>query len=89
MSISEQIAKNQEEAEELFSAIQEIALNLEQKKAECIQLTSENGYCFNSLILISNYLDQLNEDMSKGSQEVALLNSRLEEVKEVCTTQKV
>lgn len=35
-------AKSHEETEELFSAIQEIALNLEQKKAECAQLTSEN-----------------------------------------------
>ena len=41
--ITEQNAKSQEEAEELFAAIQEIALNLEQKKAECTQLTSENG----------------------------------------------
>lgn len=35
-------AKNHEETEELFSAIQEIALNLEQKKAECTQVTTEN-----------------------------------------------
>jgi hypothetical protein len=39
----ETIAKNQEEAEELFSAIQEIAFNLENKKTECSQLTTENG----------------------------------------------
>lgn len=38
----ESIAKSHEETEELFSAIQEIALNLEQKKVECAQLSSEN-----------------------------------------------
>lgn len=70
----EQIAKNQEESEELFSAIQEIALNLEQKKTECTQLVAEN--------------DQLNEDINKKNLDVTLLNTKLEEMREICTTQK-
>lgn len=34
--------KSKEETEELFLAIQEVAMNLDQKKAECTQITIEN-----------------------------------------------
>lgn len=34
--------KSKEETEELFLAIQEVAMNLDQKKAECTQIALEN-----------------------------------------------
>uniref|UniRef100_A0A183BVI0 Kinesin-like protein n=1 Tax=Globodera pallida TaxID=36090 RepID=A0A183BVI0_GLOPA len=70
----EQIAKNQEEGEELFAAVQEVALNLEQKKAECAQLTLEN--------------EQLGDDIGRKNLESTLLNTKLEELRELCVTQK-
>lgn len=70
----EQIAKSQEETEELFSAIQEIALNLEQKKTECSQLATDH--------------EQLSEEINKRKLEATLLNTKLEEMREICLTQK-
>jgi predicted nuclease with TOPRIM domain len=71
----EQIAKSQEETEELFSAIQEIALNLEQKKTECAQLATDH--------------EQLSDEINKKKLEGTLLNTKLEEMREICLTQKV
>lgn len=52
----ESIAKNREEMEDLFSAIQEIALNLEQKKAECTQLVSENDQLTVTFLILEKSL---------------------------------
>ncbi|KAI1729238.1 kinesin motor domain-containing protein [Ditylenchus destructor] len=67
-------AKNHEETEELFSAIQEIALNLEQKKAECTQVTTEN--------------EQLSDDIAKKNLEAVELTAKVNEMREICSTQK-
>lgn len=47
--ILEQLAKSKEETEELFSAIQEIHVNFEQKKTENAQLIAENEKMTNDI----------------------------------------
>ncbi|KAF7636437.1 Kinesin-like protein [Meloidogyne graminicola] len=70
----EQIAKSQEETEELFNAIQEIAFNFDQKKGECEKLAEEH--------------DQLSDEINKKKLEATILNTKLEEMREICLTQK-
>ena len=72
---SEAIAKSKEETEELFSAIQEIALNLDQKKQECAQLADEN--------------EKISTEINKKNLDAMVLTSKVDEMKEFCTTQKV
>lgn len=66
--------KSKEETEELFLAIQEVAMNLDQKKAECTQITIEN--------------EQMQKDIQKKTGESLTLQSKLDEISEVCSTQK-
>uniref|UniRef100_A0A914DCI7 Kinesin-like protein n=1 Tax=Acrobeloides nanus TaxID=290746 RepID=A0A914DCI7_9BILA len=72
--IQEENDKAHEESEELFSAIQEIAMNLDQKKNEVDQLTKEN--------------EQIAEDINRKNLESIDLSARLDEMREICSTQK-
>ncbi|CAD5221658.1 unnamed protein product [Bursaphelenchus xylophilus] len=67
-------AKAHDEAEELFSALQELALNLEQKKNEVVDLRKEN--------------ETLQDDISKTRMDIVNVNSQLDDMKEQCMVQK-
>jgi regulator of replication initiation timing len=71
----EQVAKSKEETEELFSAIQEIHTNFEQKKTENTQLNTEN--------------EKLCNEIEKRKLEAVVLTSKLDEMKGLCAGQKV
>lgn len=66
--------KQHEDADELFSAIQEVAMNLEQKKAEVERLTTEN--------------EKLSEDFTKKTLESIEYKAKSDELNELLATQK-
>jgi kinesin family protein 5 len=72
--LQEENGKYREETDELFSAIQEVAMNLEQKKTEVDTLTREN--------------DRLSEDFAKRSMEFIEYKAKIDELNEILANQK-
>jgi kinesin family protein 5 len=72
--LQEENGRYREETDELFSAIQEVAMNLEQKKTEVEALTREN--------------DKLSEDFAKRSMEFIEYKAKIDELNEILGNQK-
>ncbi|KAE9554324.1 hypothetical protein FO519_002495 [Halicephalobus sp. NKZ332] len=72
--LQEQNTKYQEDTEELFSAIQEIAVSLESKKNEAERLAKEN--------------DKISEDLNKKNLDLIDSNARTDEYKEILNGQR-
>uniref|UniRef100_A0A914Z3P9 Kinesin-like protein n=1 Tax=Panagrolaimus superbus TaxID=310955 RepID=A0A914Z3P9_9BILA len=72
--LQEENGKYREETDELFSAIQEVAMSLEQKKSEVENLVKEN--------------DKLTEDFTKKSLDFMDYKAKVDELNEVLASQK-
>jgi kinesin family protein 5 len=72
--LQEENGKYREETDELFAAIQEVAMSLEQKKTEAENLVREN--------------DKLTEDFTKKSLDYIEYKAKVDELSEILANQK-